>query len=388
MNNNPLVHIAQLVINRPLMVEPGKLAIIASVLDGRIGIDAAGLSPGASQFVGTREKDDSGRRKTYRTQGSTAIISVQGSLVNRYSFLDAASGFTSYEQLKDTLLRAAADPAVSAIVLDIDSPGGEAIGAFEAADVVRQVSEKKPVTAVANGMCCSAAYAIASAATTIVAAPSSVIGSIGVVLLHTDVSAAMHAAGVKPTLIHAGARKIDGNPYQPLTDDVRGELKAEVERFHDLFVDTVAKGRPITPDAIRATEARTFLGADAVKNGLADVVGSFETGLAGALSARRPARIAASAHDTAISGIQAMFGRGADAKHSDGAAAARELLGKGATPAPTNTSGLDAAAERLAAGRAGGYMPDPVGSPQFERERADGERWAREHAKHFGRPVR
>lgn len=277
-----LIRIAEKVVNRPLMVEPGKLAIIASILDGRIGIDASELkelAPESSRFVGTREKDADGKKKAYRTQDGVAIIEISGSLVNRYSFLDALSGMTSYEEIKHLVGMAASDPDVSGILLDIDSPGGEAIGAFEAADAVRAAAAQKPVTAVVNGMAASAAYAIASAATRIVSTASGISGSIGVVLLHTDYSNKLHQAGVKPTLIHAGARKVDGNPYQPLTDDVRGELKAEVERFYDLFVESVAAGRPITAEAIRATEARTFLGVDAVKNGLADSVGSFETAL-------------------------------------------------------------------------------------------------------------
>lgn len=302
MSGKYLLHIANKVINRPLMILPEKLGLISSVLDGRIGIDASELSSAVgqferpevegSQFVGSVEKDADGKRKAYRTTADgVAIIPVMGSLVNRYDFFDAVSGTTSYEKLKHTLALAAADPDVSSILLDIDSPGGEAIGAFEAADAVRAAAAIKPVVSVVNGMAASAAYAIASASTTIITTPSGLSGSIGVVMMHADYSHKLHDAGVKPTLIHAGARKVDGNPYQPLTDDVRAELKGEIDRFYSLFVDTVAKGRKgLNAAKIRATEARTYIGADAVKIGLADRVGSFETALAdlGAKSGARP----------------------------------------------------------------------------------------------------
>lgn len=287
-----LAHIADRVLNRPLMILPEKLAMIASILDGRIGIDAADLkdisadllreSPEASRYIGRFEpvdaNDPKSARKPYRTtENGVAIIPVIGSLVNRGSWMDALSGVTSYERLKYQIGAAAADKDVTSIVLDMDSPGGEAVGAFEAGDAVGAAARVKEVVAVVNGMAASAAYAIASQATRIVTTSSGISGSIGVVMLHADYSVAIANRGIKPTLIHAGARKVDGNPYQPLTDDVKAELKGEIDRFYDLFVTGVAVGRAgMTEEAIRATEARTYIGADAVAVGLADAVGSFE----------------------------------------------------------------------------------------------------------------
>jgi capsid assembly protease len=297
-----LAMIADRVLNRPLMIMPDKLALIASVLDGRIGIDASDFKdieaahlreggPDASRYVGTFEPIDpenpKAGRKPYRTTDKgVAIIPVIGSLVNRGSWLDAMSGVTSYERLKYTIGAAAADDAVTSIILDMDSPGGEAVGAFEAGDAVAAAARVKEVVAVVNGMAASAAYAIASQATRVVTTSSGISGSIGVVMMHADYSVAIANKGIKPTLIHAGARKVDGNPYQPLTDDVKSELQAEIGTFYDLFVTSVAVGRPgMTEEAIRATEARTYIGADAVAVGLADAVGSFESTLSD-LSAR------------------------------------------------------------------------------------------------------
>jgi signal peptide peptidase SppA len=288
-----LAHIADRVLNRPLMIHPDKLGLIASILDGRIGIDGADLGkdvgdvyrdgPEASRYVGQFEaadpNDPKGGRKPYRTTADgVAIIPVLGSLINRGGWMDALSGVTSYEKLKFQISAAARDNDVRSIILDMDSPGGEAVGAFEVGDVVAAAARIKEVVAVVNGMAASAAYAIASQASRVVTTSSGISGSIGVVMLHADYSVAIANRGIKPTLIHAGARKVDGNPYQPLTDDVKAELKAEIDRFYDLFVTSVAVGRAgMSEDAIRATEARTYIGADAVAVGLADAVGSFES---------------------------------------------------------------------------------------------------------------
>ncbi|SFO25851.1 signal peptide peptidase SppA [Bradyrhizobium sp. Ghvi] len=281
-----LFHIADRIVNRPLMILPEKLALIASVLEGRIGVDATELqeiaqaAPDASRFVGTTLGRD-GRSKAYQVQQGVGMIPVLGSLVNRGAWIGARSGMTSYEGLAFQLAQAAADPEVKSIILDIDSPGGEAVGAFEMADKVRSIAKSKPVTAVVNGMAASAAYAIAASASKIVIAPSGIAGSIGVVLMHVDYSAALDQKGIKPTLIHAGAHKVDGNPYEPLKASVKSDLQAEVDNFYGLFVSGVVKGRNgrMTEQAVRGTEARTFIGQAAVDAGLVDAIGTFESAL-------------------------------------------------------------------------------------------------------------
>lgn len=304
-----LLRIAERALNRPLLVHPDKLPIILDVLHGRIPlgdvsearriaeahIDAMpsaaqavmrGPLPGASRFVGSVEDDDpqTGKKRMLpyrRTAEGIAVVTITGSLINRGAFIGASSGETSYEGIKYQVAAAAADPRATAIIVDIESPGGEAVGAFEAADIVRQAAKIKPVVAVVNGMAASAAYALASAATRIITTPTGLSGSIGVVMLHADYSRQLEAKGITPTLIFAGAHKVDGNPFEPLPPGVREDLQAEVDQFYAMFVKSVAAGRKgLSPAAIRATEARTFIGADAVKAGLADEVGSFESALA------------------------------------------------------------------------------------------------------------
>jgi signal peptide peptidase SppA len=291
-----LIHIADRVLNRPLMILPDKLALIASVLEGRIGIDASEFKerdfdaalregPSASRFVGQGELLDPNNPRAgikYKISKGVAIIPVLGSLVNRGAWIGSNSGMTSYEGLDFQITDAATNSGVKAIILDIDSPGGEAVGAFEIAERVRSAGKAKPIVAVVNGMAASAAYAIASAATQIVGTASSVSGSIGVVLMHADYSNFLHQKGIKPTLIHAGAHKVDGNPYEPLSESVHSDLQAEVDKFYSLFVSGVAKGRKgrMTEEAIRSTEARTYIGRAAVDAGLVDAIGSFDTVLA------------------------------------------------------------------------------------------------------------
>jgi signal peptide peptidase SppA len=280
-SNTLLLRIADRILNRPLLILPEKLAVITEVLAGRIGVDAT-LAPEASRFVGdATETDGNGRsvaKLPYRrTAEGTGIVTITGSLVNRGAWIGSQSGMTSYEGIAHQIESAVRDPKVRHIILDIDSPGGEAVGAMETAALVRKANEAKPVYAMVNGMAASAAYALASGAKAIISMESGVSGSIGVVLMHADYSRAVDRAGVTPTLIHAGAHKVDGNPYAPLSGEVKADLQAEVDRYYALFIDAVAvgRGRRLSAKAARATEARTFIGDAAKGAGLVDDIGSF-----------------------------------------------------------------------------------------------------------------
>ena len=277
-----LAHIAARVLNRPLLLHPDKADLVMHILQGRIGLDRVGpLGPDANRFVGTYRREN-GAVASMRLQNGVAILPIVGSLVNRGAWIGASSGLVSYEGISAQLREAAADPEVSAIMLDIDSPGGEATGMFAVANLVREVNKAKPVVAMVNDVAASAAYGIASGAREIIVSPTSMVGSVGVVLTHLDRTGQLEQQGVKATLIYAGAHKVDGHPFGPLSASVRSDLQAEVMKFYDQFVGLVAEGRAgrMSEKDIRGTEARTYLGADAVEIGLADRVATIDEVLA------------------------------------------------------------------------------------------------------------
>jgi signal peptide peptidase SppA len=277
-----LPHIAARVLGTPLVIGPAKLEAILAVLGPRIGIEAP--TPAVV--------DGEVRRRGARvvTPEGIAVIPVFGTLVKRAGPIEAASGLTSYGELETAILDAATDPAVRAILLDVDSPGGEAAGVFDLADLIYEARSLKPVWAVANEEAFSGAYAIASAAERVVVPRTGGLGSIGVIALHVDRSARDAMEGTRYTTVYAGARKNDFNPHEPLSGDALGALQAEVDRVYGLFTDTVARNRRLSANAVRATEAGLFFGEDAVAAGLADEVGTMRealTALAGIASGSR-----------------------------------------------------------------------------------------------------
>ncbi len=150
---NLLPHMAARLFGAPLMIHRPKLEVILAVLGPRIGLaqSAVPANPITSRTAPT---------------GSTgiAVLPIYGTLVRRTVGLEAESGMASYQGLATMLDAAVADPNVAAILLDIDSAGGESGGVFDLADRVAAAAKRKPVWALANDMAFSAAYAIGSAA--------------------------------------------------------------------------------------------------------------------------------------------------------------------------------------------------------------------------------
>jgi capsid assembly protease len=270
----PLARIAQRAFGVPLMVEPGRAEAMLRVLGPRLGIDLPAIGAFEDEEGYGAEAD--GEWKPYRIDQGIAIVPVQGTLIRRGGWLDAMCGVASYESIAADVTQAIEDPAVSAVLLDMDSAGGEVAGVFDLADKLYGLRGRKPIWAAANEMAFSAAYAIASACDVVAVTRTAGVGSIGVISMHVDYSKAEAAAGLKVTLIHAGERKTDLNPHQPLDPTARALWQAEVDRCYALFCGTVARNRGLSVDVVRATEAGLFWGDAAVDAGLADRVESFE----------------------------------------------------------------------------------------------------------------
>ena len=282
--------IAQRVFNTPLMVDPAKALAFLTGLGPRItgreisveGVEIAAAAQDAATLParGALFDDDLTNRQTrnggqpFAVVDGIAVIEIAGTLVHRGAWIGQSSGLTSYEGIAAQLQVALADPAIRGIALDIDSFGGEVAGAFDLADRIRKARAQKPVHAFVADHALSAAYALASQADRIILPRTGAVGSIGVVAMHSDMSGALDQKGIAVTLIHAGARKVDANPYQPLPEAVRTRIAGELEDLRQLFAETVAEGRGRRLDTLQAlgTEAAVFRGEAAVFAGLADEV--------------------------------------------------------------------------------------------------------------------
>jgi signal peptide peptidase SppA len=272
MTNYP--HLAQKLFNVPLAITPQKAEIVMAALADRFGL--ARLFHADGRVVALDDWDDDigepAQARAYEVVEGVAIIPVTGTLVQKLGTLRPYSGMTGYDGLRANLSMALADDAVRAVVLDIDSPGGEVAGCFDLADSIYKARGSKPIWSILTESAYSAAYALASACDRIVVPRTGGTGSVGVIYMHVDMSKALGAAGVNVTLIHYGDRKADGADSRPLSDEALSRYQSDVDAMGELFVKTVARNRGLSVKTVRATQATTFLGAAGVEIGFADAV--------------------------------------------------------------------------------------------------------------------
>lgn len=220
------------------------------------------------QRTSTRVDGTSG---LYR-RGSTAILPVTGPIVRRGGMSLSSGPITSVEMLARDFTRALEDDAFASILLDVDSPGGEASGIDEFARMIFQGRDQKPIWAYVSDLGASAGYWIASAADELILAPASAVGSIGCVMAVRDPTAR------KSDVIEFVSRQSPNKRPDPLTEGGKAEIQALVDSLGDLFVEAVAAHRGVTTSTVESEFGAGGLkvGKAAVDSGMADRLGSLE----------------------------------------------------------------------------------------------------------------
>ncbi|GAB7525332.1 S49 family peptidase [Paraburkholderia sp. 2C] len=277
-------HLAQRLFNVPLAIRQDKAEVIMAALAERLGVtqmmrvDGSPIRPMAyddwdgDYYESTRPGQVVDPGYTMVADTGVAMICVQGTLVQKLGTLRPYSGMTGYDGLRESILRAHADPAVRAIMFDIDSPGGEVAGCFDLVDTVYGLRGDKPMWSILSESAYSAAYAFASATDRIIVPRTGGVGSIGVITMHVDWSKALSSAGVAVTFIKYGDRKADFHPEIPLSPEALEAAQADIDIMGELFCNTVARNRNIAADAVRETQAACYMGESGVSRGLADAV--------------------------------------------------------------------------------------------------------------------
>lgn len=311
MNPSRLAHLAMKLFNVPLALRPDKADLAMALAAKRLGLrrivrsDGAPIAArlGTSAEASTSGAPASGRPgRGYDTLDGIAIVRVHGLLVQRSGLVRPFYGITGMDGIRQNLFEAIDDPSVRAIVLDVDSPGGEVAGCFDLADTIHRARGIKPLQAICAEHAYSAAYAIASACDRVTVPRTGGTGSVGVITLLVDWATALDGAGIAVHFVHHGARKAEEMraELQGVSKDLLGRIQTEVDRVGELFVATVARNRGIAAERIRDQQAACFMGELGVQQGLADAVAApseaFEQLLSdlrrGAVRAGRGARAA------------------------------------------------------------------------------------------------
>jgi ClpP class serine protease len=209
--------------------------------------------------------------------GAIAVVMVMGPLTHHGDWF----GGDTYDAIEDRV-KAALATSADVVVIKFDSPGGEVDGAFECSRTLRRMAAAsgKRLIAYVDECATSAAYALACAAEAVYMPRSGRAGSIGVISMVVDATGADTQEGLKFTVLTSGARKSDGNPHVPITDEAKGHIQAEVDGFARMFFELVAESRGLSVDEVAAQQAAIFRGEDAVAAKLVDGVTNWEDLLA------------------------------------------------------------------------------------------------------------
>jgi signal peptide peptidase SppA len=253
---------------RDLILTQEPWAIAPEAMDGIIGL-AMDMAAGKLFTLPQSEAPQS----IMSVADGVATISITGPLLPTTDEFDRVMlGATSLDEVRSTVESAAADPAVTSIVLNIDSPGGTVRGTPEAADAIYEASKVKPVRAHTSGTMASAAYWLGSQATSVSMTRSASVGSIGVMVPHIDQSKRAEMLGVKVELFTTGKFKAAGFPGTSLTESQRELIQERINQVFGEFKSAVTRqGRKIPAEAM---QGQTFYGPQAESLGLATVVRS------------------------------------------------------------------------------------------------------------------
>lgn len=269
-------HVARSVLGTPWFIRETEGTLISALIRGRVAGERLVPEEIEARIAAARETH--GPRAGAPGAGPVAIVPVYGVLFPRASMVAEMSGGSSVAELRASFEEVLSNREVAAVIAEFDSPGGSVDGIEELATWLRDQRGQKPMVAVANTMACSAAYYLAAQFDEIVASPSSITGSIGVYNDHIELSGANEAAGIKPTRIRAPATKGDINDAEPLSDEARAHLQSLVDDYYGQFVTAVARGRGVSPNAVREGygQGRELTAARAKAAGLVDRVDTLE----------------------------------------------------------------------------------------------------------------
>ena len=262
------------VMGRPLLVHPALgQQLVGAYLAG--AVEASGPLESSMQIGdGAASADGSAVVRQIR------VLNISGGLVPRPVPGVCDAGPDSYEAMRQRFDAALSDESVAGIVMRIDSPGGLASGLFDLADHIHASRGSKPILAVVDDMAYSAAYALAAACDEVWVSRTGGVGSVGCAAFHFSQAGYNKNVGLEVTPIYSGSHKIDFNPHFPLSDAAKASAQADVDDLRALFVESVARYRGMSTDAVQATEAQCYSGQAGIEIGFATHLGTFVDAMA------------------------------------------------------------------------------------------------------------
>lgn len=210
-------------------------------------------------------------------EGSLGILRIAGPLLNIDNSLTRYFEMTTYPEIQNAAAELQMDSEIKAVILDIKSGGGAAVGVDTAAQALSKLRESKPVYTYTDNMMASGAYWLGVVADKVFASKLSQIGSIGAMSVHISVARAMKDFGLDVTVFRSTDLKAVGLPMENLSDEMKKEMQQSIDTWHNEFVGHVAAERGVPPMRVSTEWAtgQVFFGTKALQLGLIDGIMTF-----------------------------------------------------------------------------------------------------------------
>lgn len=269
------------------VLEPKTLEIVDDIISARLEgrtRDLAAIEAASGVELNNREKN-----RPYQVVDGIAVIFMNGVMGKRMGMFDNMSGGVSTQRIQMQVEDALTDPAIEAVVLSVDSPGGTVDGTAELGDFLAANRGTKPIHSYADGLMASGGYWIGSVTDRITAYRTAQIGSVSAVMCHYDRSGADKKEGLKRTFITSGEYKRIANDAEPLSEKAESYLQDKIDRYHAMFIEAVADGRGLEPEEIQKKfgDGQVHIADAALEIGMIDAIGSLAETIDAARAAAR-----------------------------------------------------------------------------------------------------
>jgi len=241
---------------------------------------AAFLAAGcANIYLGPRMQPYEEKTLGGRGDNKILVVDIEDMIANKEkrSLTGSEISLGMVDEVREMLEKAGGDDEIRALLLRVNSPGGTVTASDIIHHQVLRFKEKRrvPVYVLIEDLAASGGYYIAVAGDRIIAHPTSLTGSIGVIALKLNLKELMDKVGVDFEVVKSGDKKDFMSPLRPLTDEERRLFQDTIDRFHARFVEVVSRGRPgLTGEAVRAiADGRVYTAQQALENKMIDQIG-------------------------------------------------------------------------------------------------------------------
>ena len=209
------------------------------------------------------------------------LATTHGFGQNYIALIDIKGLITADRDVRDSLTDIAENDRVKAVLVNIESPGGTAVGGEIIYEKLKEIQQHKPVVALMHNMATSAAYLIALPADRIYARKATITGSIGVILQSPNIEGLAQKIGVDMDVVKTGKLKGMPNPFKPLDEEARTVMQSMVDDFYQVFIDAIVVHRDLPKlKVMKLADGRVYTGRQALDNQLIDAIGGQEEAIA------------------------------------------------------------------------------------------------------------